>query len=121
MIGLKYYDIQTNMTTVTTTTTAATASTVTCDAHMTKVLDMFIEKINKKFKIDLSAEEKFDSFVTRFKNMHCVENKPKRAPSAYNLYVKKRMAELREEDPTLTGKELMKKASAGWKKDKESQ
>lgn len=102
-----------------TTVNMATTSDVTCDAQMSKVLDLFIEKVNKKYKIDLSSEEKFDSFLTRFKNAHCVENKAKRAPSAYNLYVKKRMAELRAENPELTGKELMKLASAGWEQEKE--
>jgi type VI protein secretion system component VasF len=40
---------------------------------------------------------------------------PKRAPSAYNLYVKDAMSEIRRAEPGLTLGEYMKKCSEQWK------
>lgn len=41
--------------------------------------------------------------------------KPKRAPSAYNLYVKEKVKEIRENDPTKKAKDLMSEAASMWK------
>lgn len=41
--------------------------------------------------------------------------KPKRAPSAYNLFVKKRIEQLKTEQPETSAKELMKIAAGEWK------
>ena len=46
--------------------------------------------------------------------------KPKRAPTAYNLFVKERMGELKKENPELKGSELMKMAAGDWKNKEES-
>ena len=46
--------------------------------------------------------------------------KQKRAPTAYNLFVKERMGELKKENPELKGSELMKLAAGDWKIKKES-
>ena len=46
--------------------------------------------------------------------------KQKRAPTAYNLFVKERMGELKKENPELKGSELMKMAAGDWKIKKES-
>ena len=40
--------------------------------------------------------------------------KPKRAPTAFNLYVKDKIAELRKTEPGLPQKEYMSKAAAAW-------
>jgi hypothetical protein len=44
--------------------------------------------------------------------------KPKRAPSAYNLFVKDKMAELRAAEPGLPAKEYMSKAAAAYRESK---
>lgn len=41
--------------------------------------------------------------------------KPKKAPSAYNNYVKVTISALKKENPETAGKELMGMAAAGWK------
>ena len=44
--------------------------------------------------------------------------KPKRAPTAYNIFIKEKMAELSGADPSLKGKDLLKAAVEEWKKQK---
>jgi hypothetical protein len=44
----------------------------------------------------------------------------KRAPSAYNLFIREKMAELKEEDPTMTAQERMKAATVLWREHKEA-
>jgi hypothetical protein len=44
-----------------------------------------------------------------------VNDKPKRAPSAYNKYVKERIEKLKSETPEVPAKDLMKMAAAEWK------
>ena len=41
--------------------------------------------------------------------------KPKRPPTAYNLFMKEQMEKLKEEGSTLTGKEKMQKIAELWK------
>lgn len=41
-------------------------------------------------------------------------DKPKRAPSAYNMFISEKMAEIKKENPALKGKELMKAAIVAW-------
>ena len=40
--------------------------------------------------------------------------KKKREPSAYNIFMKEKMAELKQNGETLTGKELMQKVAGMW-------
>jgi hypothetical protein len=44
-----------------------------------------------------------------------VSDKPKRAPSAYNKYVKERIEKLKSETPEVPAKDLMRMAAAEWK------
>jgi len=43
------------------------------------------------------------------------DEKPKRKPSAYNLYIKARVEELKIEDPSSTAIDRMKMAASSWK------
>ena len=43
-----------------------------------------------------------------------VNNKPKRAPSAYNKYVKERIEKLKAEQPNVAAKDLLKIAAGEW-------
>ena len=43
-----------------------------------------------------------------------VAEKKKRAPSAYNLYIKEKMAEIKVAQPELKGRDLMKAATEAW-------
>lgn len=44
--------------------------------------------------------------------------KKKREPSAYNMYIKHKMAEIKAKNPEMKGKELMKAAIEAWNADK---
>jgi hypothetical protein len=44
--------------------------------------------------------------------------KAKRAPSAYNMFISEKMAEIKKENPALKGKELMKAAIVAWNEKK---
>jgi hypothetical protein len=44
-----------------------------------------------------------------------VSNKPKRAPSAYNKFVKERIEKLKTERPEVAAKDLMRVAASEWK------
>jgi hypothetical protein len=44
-----------------------------------------------------------------------VSDKPKRAPSAYNKYVKERIEKLKSESPEVAAKDLMRVAASEWK------
>ena len=47
-----------------------------------------------------------------------IPEKPKRAPTAYNLFIKDKMAELRAAEPGLLAKEYMSKAAAAYRESK---
>lgn len=49
-----------------------------------------------------------------------VADKPKREPTAYNLFMKEQMENLKAEGSTLTGKEKMQKIAELWKEKKTS-
>jgi hypothetical protein len=49
-----------------------------------------------------------------------VNGKPKRAPTAFNLFVKDKIAELRKAETGLQQKEYMSKAAAAWNEYKEA-
>jgi len=49
------------------------------------------------------------------------EEKKKKEPSAYNLYLKEQMSVVKEEFPDLSGRELMKKIGEMWKEKKEKE
>ena len=44
--------------------------------------------------------------------------KPKRKPSAYNMFISAKMAEIKKADPSIKGKELMKAAIIVWNEQK---
>ena len=72
-------------------------------SDMKKLLTKSYNKINKKSKKQEGGEEK-----------------PKRAPTAYNIFMKEKMSELKLADPTKKGKELMSEAASLWKEHKET-
>ena len=79
------------------------------DDDMKKLFDDF----KKTTKEELKASQKQEKGKRGGKK---VENKKKREPSAYNLFIKEKMAEIKQKKPELKGKELMKEAIEEWKK-----
>ena len=95
-----------------------------------KVIDEFAAFLADKIEFDDDMKGYFDSFKASL-SLEKIEvpketkkgkkssdeeggEKKKRAPSAYNLYIKDKMAEIKAEKPELKGKELMKAAIDAW-------
>lgn len=72
------------------------------------------EDFKKTTKEEIKASFKND----RSKKARGGEEKKKREPSAYNLFIKEKMAQIKAKRPELKGKELMKEAIDEWKKTK---
>lgn len=68
------------------------------------------EEYRKKVVADIKVQYKNERSSSK-KN----GEKKKRAPSAYNLYIKEKMAEIKAAQSELKGKELMKEAIKAWK------
>ena len=107
------------------------ASVVVMDAKRS-VIDDLMAYLNDKVEL----EDEFKSMVEEFKATLVVdkvvdgqkgnkrrarkpsEDKVKRAPSAYNLFIKDAMAKLREEYPDMSAKARLTEATQMWKKHK---
>ena len=85
------------------------ADKIEFDEEMQAYFDAFTATLSVE-KVELPKESKKGSKKT---DSDGVEKK-KRAPSAYNLFIKEKMAEIKVEKPELKGKELMKAAIDAW-------
>ena len=80
-----------------------------------------IQKFIKEFKSGMKVSEPVKKKQTKKTKAKGGEDgepkkeKAKRAPSAYNLFVKSKMSELKAANPSLKGAELMSLASKMWK------
>lgn len=93
-------------------------------------VDKLVSFLSDKIEIDEDMKSLFDEFKKNtkdeikasFKNNSrkggAKEEKKKREPSPYNLFIKEKMAEIKAKKPELKGKELMKEAIEEWKKGK---
>jgi hypothetical protein len=106
------------------------------------VLNKFVDALKEKIEFDEDLEQFVNAFKTTLKDEFKLaekatkkskrskgsdgasdseaEPKKKRAPSAYNLFIKDKMAELKQTNPELKSKELMSAATVEWKKQKEA-
>lgn len=82
-------------------------------SEMKKILgDVYKEVINNKS--DNVSDEEGEKKRKRASKKNA--EKPKKAPSAYNIFIKQKMLELKETDPSIPPKDLMKVASTYWSK-----
>jgi hypothetical protein len=82
-----------------------------------QILKAFSERVRKTDSTHDLKELK-DILTECYKNQNkkkTKEDKPKKAPSAYNNFVKETITKLRSEEPDTPFSELMKKAAAKWK------
>jgi hypothetical protein len=95
------------------------------------VMEYFAKFLSEKIDFDEDMQAYFDEFkatlvlekieVLKEKSKKDgTGEKKKRAPSAYNLYIKDKMAEIKSSQPELKGKELMKAAIVAWNADKQT-
>ena len=94
------------------------ASTKTTTKTST-VLDTFVASIDNNKKYNLKELNKLltDAYNHK-KSPEAKKDAVKKEPSAYNIYVKTKMIELKKENPALNAKELMKMAAAAWSEHK---
>jgi len=88
--------------------------------EITEFLESFKVAVKEKMSAEAAAIAKGSKGKRGKKdgNTSSGEEKQKRAPSAYNLYVQKKMAEYKLADETMSAKDRMTKASGQWKMDK---
>lgn len=91
---------------------------------MEKVVDTFINSLD--MKEDYTLRE-LKHFITGAFNMHYHipkkinnEDKKKREPTEYNKFVSSKMAQLKEEQPTMSARERMKEVGKLWREHKSS-
>lgn len=82
-----------------------------------------IADIEKEFDVDEDLKAKFNDIRSRYekeadKKGTKEKKKITRLPNQYNLYVKDKMKELRQEFPNDSNKEIMKRAVEHWNADK---
>lgn len=82
------------------------------DVYKTKTINKTVKKTIKK--VDTSSSDDEEKPKKRGRPAK-VSDKPKRAPSAYNKYVKERIEKLKTERPEVAAKDLMRVAASEWK------
>lgn len=92
-------------------------------------LEGFVTYLVEKSKISEDME-RMKSLVNEYQKEHPVnvfnfgpkrKEKKSRPPNSYNLFIKEKMHEIKEANPELKGKELLKRATQEWNKQKEQQ
>jgi hypothetical protein len=84
-------------------------------------MDEDMKGLFTEFKEQLTGELKETAkAVTKSTKGATKGDKPKRAPSAYNLFIRDKLAELKESDPDMASKDRMKAATALWREHKEA-
>ena len=89
-----------------------------------QVINEFMRFLEEKIDFDEDMKGYFTEFIGTLKPSKKSKKgkadkadkavKPKRAPSAYNMFISEKMAEIKKENPALKGKELMKAAIVAW-------
>lgn len=77
------------------------------NSNIRKIINAFVNNVDISKEYSLKELDKVLS--TSYK-----ENNVKRLPTAYNIYIKEKMAELKSSNPSLTAKELLQMAASGW-------
>jgi len=84
--------------------------------EMKKILgEVYKDVKNEKVDVDTDSDDD-NKTKKRGRPSKKNGNKPKKAPSAYNIFMKKKMLELKESDPSIPPKDLLKVASTYWSK-----
>lgn len=84
----------------------------------------FLADKDSKYKQDelMSLAEQYKSTHTQptLSFVQKKKEKKSRPPNSYNLYIQQKMREIKEANPELKGKELMKRATTEWNAHKQS-
>lgn len=88
------------------------------ERNIRKIINNFINNVDNKKQYTLKQLDK--KLETSYNTYIPNTDTNKKPPSAYNMYIKERMAKLKSENSALTAKELMKMAATGWGEYKKS-
>ena len=88
------------------------------DDYNKEILDKLSEKLSLSDEQKTQAEEVLASIVVKPETATKSVVKKKREPTAYNLFMKDMIKELREKHPDIDKTELMKRGAAEWQKQK---
>ena len=77
------------------------------NTNIRKIINAFVNNVDNSKEYSLKELDKV--LVESYR-----ENNVKRLPTAYNIYIKEKMAELKSANPTMTAKDLLQMAAAGW-------
>lgn len=77
------------------------------------IIDKFVETVDNSK--DYTLTELKDILTKAFNASKSPAEKVKKAPSAYNNFIKQTMAKLRQDDPSIPANQLMKTAASKWK------
>lgn len=80
-------------------------------SEMKKILSEVYKEIKNDNSNDVNIKNNRRGSKKRTDN-----DRPKKAPSAYNIFIKQKMLELKESDSSISPKDLMKVASTYWSK-----
>jgi hypothetical protein len=89
--------------------------TTQTDTNIRKIINSFINNVdNTKHYTLKQLDKKLETSYTNYVPPNTVADGSKKPPTAYNMYIKERMAELKAKDSALTAKDLMRMAASGW-------
>lgn len=83
-----------------------------------QAINEMIEFLSEKIELDDEMLGYFTEFKEKIPEVSIDTKAPKRTrdPSAYNMWIKAKMAEIKQDNPSITGKDLMQAAISEWKK-----
>jgi hypothetical protein len=88
------------------------------DDYNKEILEKLSEKLSLTDEQKIQTEELLSSLITKPETSIKSVAKKKREPTAYNLFMKDMIKELREKHPDIDKTELMKRGAAEWQKQK---
>jgi len=88
------------------------------DDYNKEILEKLSEKLSLTDEQKIQTEELLSSLITKPETSIKSVVKKKREPTAYNLFMKDMIKELREKHPDIDKTELMKRGAAEWQKQK---
>lgn len=88
--------------------------------NISKILDNFKENVDIEKSYTLDELKKILSSAYKNKNKTKKTSTEKRKPSEYNIFIKNKMLEIKQNSTDLNNKDIMSKAASLWKEHKES-
>ena len=87
--------------------------------NITKItIETFLNNIDYEKKYNLNELKSLISDAFKLVKERKKENLTKKEPSKYNIFIKKNMKQLKEDNPDMSNKEILKIAAEEWQKDK---